>query len=352
MKSPSSAALLLVTGALLLGVAVFADGPPGPSLLLPFAGHLENNNVPLNDPLDVEFQLYTQASGGTEVWSNTRTVDPEVGAFQVVLGEDSALPASLRTANNIYLQVRIDGTDVGGRQKVHAAFQAVTSNGSVDADYALEAGHASTADNATNADYATTAGTTANATGNTTGTFNIAKNGTLSRLTFSAQTNDQGSIEHYESSNTGELWLSSSDDWDSSSTNDRIVFGQRSGGHVRFEVNGAGDTYVHRDLDVNGQLTIGDQDMDNNGYGCERVGSHQTCWFSTTSAGVHSFTQPFAQGTTPAVTCTAVSLGYAVSTHSVNNLQWTGFAQRITDGLALPGIAIFCVAHGRAGSGW
>jgi len=52
------------------------------------------------------------------------------------------------------------------------------------------------------------------------GNVRIRKTGYSSRIGFDAQTNDPGEIIHYENNNAGELWLSSSDDWDAAATND------------------------------------------------------------------------------------------------------------------------------------
>jgi|GEM_PF-2000610 len=233
-----SAPFLLVIGVLILGLAVFADGPPGPSLLLPYYGRLESNGVAVENPLDVTFALFDAATAGNELWSDTLSVDPDSGRFGVVLGEQTALPSSLRTQNTVYIEVRIGGQVIGGRSRLHPSWQAVTSNGAVNADYALyaeEAGHAD---------------------GNDTGTFTIAKDGTTSRIVFDAQSNDQGSIVHAETNNDGDLWLSSSDDWDVAATNDEIIFGEYPN-HRRFVVNGAGDGWFNGDLAVNGAVSFG-----------------------------------------------------------------------------------------------
>jgi hypothetical protein len=81
----------------------------------------------------------------------------------------------------------------------------------------------------------------------------VRKSGNTSTINFDAQANDPGSIIHYESSNTGELWLSSSDDWDAASANDRIVFGQYPS-YPRFEVKASGNARVFNDLSVDGEI--------------------------------------------------------------------------------------------------
>jgi hypothetical protein len=217
---------------------VAADGPPGPSLLLPFHGRLESNGVAVEDPLDVTFTLLDAATDGNELWSDTLTVAPDSGRFGVVLGEQTALPTSLRTQNTVFIEVRIGGQVIGTRSRLHPSWQAVTSNGAVNADYALYADEAGHAD------------------GNDTGTFTIAKNSNTSRIEFAAESNDQGSIVHFEDNNNGDLWLSSSDDWDVSATGDEIIFGEYPN-HRRFVVNGAGDGWFDGNLAVDGQVSFG-----------------------------------------------------------------------------------------------
>ncbi|MCP4499147.1 MAG: hypothetical protein GY822_04160 [Deltaproteobacteria bacterium] len=140
----------------------------------------------------------------------------------------------------MYLEVNVGGDTLGTRSRVYPALQSGTSNGSVDADYALFAGHA---DTATETEYA------ALADGNATGTFNVDKNGTASRITFDAQANDPGQIAHYENSNIAALWLDPSDDFHGTSTADKVVIGDFDSGKELFSVKGAGDGYFDRHLE-------------------------------------------------------------------------------------------------------
>ncbi|MCP4500995.1 MAG: hypothetical protein GY822_13635 [Deltaproteobacteria bacterium] len=232
------APLLLAVGMLVLGLAVFADGPPGPSLLLPYQGRIENNGVPQEEVLDITFSLFETAEGGDPpLWTSTRTVDPDSGAFGVVLGEVETLPNTLRTLGSVYLEISIGTKTFGPRSLLHPAFQAVTSNGAVEADHAMYAD------------------------GNDTGTFAIAKKDDehLSKITFAQHVagNDPGSIVHHEDNNTGLLWLSSSDDWGGvGQAEDKIIFGDQGSGTERFSVNAKGTGKFAANLEVAGSLVV------------------------------------------------------------------------------------------------
>ena len=97
--------------------------------------------------------------------------------------------------------------------------------------------------------------TTANSTlGGGTTTF--AKSGTVTSLFFPSVTNDPGRIDHEESpANTGILWLTSSDDWDTGSTADKIIFGERASNTIRHEFDAAGNAEHGGDLIVGGAVS-------------------------------------------------------------------------------------------------
>lgn len=76
------------------------------------------------------------------------------------------------------------------------------------------------------------------------GDIRIRKTGNLSRILFDAQVNDPGGIVHFENNNTGELWLSSSDDWGAAaSANDKIIFGDQGSAMRRHIFSANGDAY-------------------------------------------------------------------------------------------------------------
>lgn len=219
------------------GVWVSAQST-APDRGIPFRGVVELNGTPIDGDVTLSLRLSSDRAATDVLWSNERTVSVNAGAFAVVLGEQSALPQSVFDVDALFVSVGVvtaPGTVVDiGTQQVFAAFQAVS---------------AADATNAFNADYA-----------NRAQDFLIERNGATSRIRFQAETNDPGEIVHEENSNSGNLWLSSSDDWDTGADNDRIIFGEQASNtrvHT-FVANGnashSGDLFVGGNLDVAGNI--------------------------------------------------------------------------------------------------
>lgn len=206
---------------------------------IPFRGVLELNGTPIDGDVELSLRLSTDRDVANVLWSNERTVSVEAGAFAVVLGEQSALPQTVFDADALFVSVGVvtsPGTTVDiGTQQVFAAFQAVTA---ADSSTAISADYASRAQD-----------------------LLIERSGATSRIRFQPQVNDPGEIVHEENNNTGNLWLSSSDDWDTGADNDRIIFGdQASNTRVHtFVANGnaghTGNVTVGGNLDVAGNIT-------------------------------------------------------------------------------------------------
>ncbi|MFH6986053.1 hypothetical protein [Marinoscillum luteum] len=82
------------------------------------------------------------------------------------------------------------------------------------------------------------------------GYLTLGKNGTTSRLLFSAQTNDPAEIRHIESNNSAQFWINPSDDFDVGSTADYFIVGDPDINVKRFYVRGDGLTHVSSALTV------------------------------------------------------------------------------------------------------
>lgn len=65
---------------------------------------------PVSDTLDVTFAIYDASSGGTELWSETISVDFVDGYYSARLGETNSLGAILDGTDK-YMGVSIDGDD-------------------------------------------------------------------------------------------------------------------------------------------------------------------------------------------------------------------------------------------------
>jgi hypothetical protein len=85
----------------------------------------------------------------------------------------------------------------------------------------------------------------------------LNKQGNTSRIGFDAQANDPGEIIHYETNNAGELWFSSSDDWDAAATNDYIFFGEYGSRTWRHYFRADGAAHHRGKLTVDGRVQVG-----------------------------------------------------------------------------------------------
>jgi hypothetical protein len=77
------------------------------------------------------FRMYTTASGGSEIWTETQNVQVSGGIFSVILGSSTALAAAFDTA--YWLGVSVDsGPEFTPRRPLTAAAYALNSQGVVD----------------------------------------------------------------------------------------------------------------------------------------------------------------------------------------------------------------------------
>jgi len=95
--------LTLALAGLLLAVTSAWAGPEGASPTAPMAsagvvsgtisyqGRLLQGSTPVNGSCEITFNLYTQASGGAPLWSQSRDVAVNSGLFNVDLTPDPAL---------------------------------------------------------------------------------------------------------------------------------------------------------------------------------------------------------------------------------------------------------------------
>ena len=101
---------------------------------------LDSTGVPIELPVDVTFALYTQASGGSAVYSETRAIDPQNGYFSVFIGEVTPLDWTIVDGSlPLFVGFSVNGATELSRQPV----------GTVPfAAYADRAGQAATAEDA------------------------------------------------------------------------------------------------------------------------------------------------------------------------------------------------------------
>lgn len=115
-----------------------------PLVVTPYDGQLQNDGAPASDgPYDMRFSLWDNPlKTGTALWSSTYcssyggtgtcnlqgapaadnpAVDVSAGHFSVLLGTNPAFPLAVRTAPELYLEVEVEGVDLGGLQRLGAA---------------------------------------------------------------------------------------------------------------------------------------------------------------------------------------------------------------------------------------
>ena len=108
------------------------DAPSGASTsLIAYQGRLADAaGAPLTGSYPMTFALYTAATGGAALWSESRTVTATDGVFSVMLGEATPIPASIAANTSLYLGVTV-GSDAEMTPRkqlgsVAYAFQAIT----------------------------------------------------------------------------------------------------------------------------------------------------------------------------------------------------------------------------------
>ena len=82
---------------------------------LNYQGQLLVNGTPATGPVTIIFRMFDAATGGTELWTETDNVTVTSGLFQTTLGDGTALPATLFTAQVPWLEMEVNGTVLAPR---------------------------------------------------------------------------------------------------------------------------------------------------------------------------------------------------------------------------------------------
>ena len=146
----SRASLLCLLFALHAGPALAGPPDQNPATdslprALPYEGHLSVDGVPPNLDLDVTFRLWSRAVAGDLLYEETLPVHFVNGKFSVLLGEnDVRVPAAIFDADDIYVGVTINNTELRGRQRIvpvpHALWAARAANFTVAGALTVQAG--------------------------------------------------------------------------------------------------------------------------------------------------------------------------------------------------------------------
>jgi microcystin-dependent protein len=123
----NSPLLLALAIGLFAGVLVAYDGDPADTWhrRVPYSGQLRLAGVAVEDPVDIDFDLYWTESGGSPLWSETQNIDPSAGRFSTVLGDDDQNPipqSAFAARDSLYLAMTVDGTPIGRQRLLGAPF--------------------------------------------------------------------------------------------------------------------------------------------------------------------------------------------------------------------------------------
>jgi hypothetical protein len=126
-------ALLMV---LALAASAHAQGAPG---TISFVARLADNGAPITGSHDLVLELFDAQTGGTSVWSETRTnvTIPSDGLLYLDLGSVTPLDANVFSGSKRYLEVTIDNQITTPRITIESAPYAIRSG---------EASHAADSD--------------------------------------------------------------------------------------------------------------------------------------------------------------------------------------------------------------
>ncbi len=142
--------VLAVTGILVGMVMVPAIAQGGGEAQIPttigYQGYLtDSGGIPIEDPVNIIFALYSGASGGTPVWSESHNgVDPDNGLFTVELGSSGTPILASQLAGDRWLGVKVGAdSEMTPRQKLASVGFALRAD---------ETNNANTLDNLDSAD--------------------------------------------------------------------------------------------------------------------------------------------------------------------------------------------------------
>jgi hypothetical protein len=76
-----------------------------------YQGYLRNTGgTPVSVAIDVTFAVYTSASGGSALWTESRSVTPANGVYSVQLGSVNPIPANIFSNDTLWLGIKV-GSD-------------------------------------------------------------------------------------------------------------------------------------------------------------------------------------------------------------------------------------------------
>ncbi|MFP4458566.1 MAG: hypothetical protein ACLFSQ_03125, partial [Candidatus Zixiibacteriota bacterium] len=86
---------------------------------LSFQGRItESDGTPYHGMHDMDFRIYDSESGGTLLWSETQSIDIQVGYYHVFLGSTVDLPRTVFSGAEIWLEIEIESEILYPRNKL------------------------------------------------------------------------------------------------------------------------------------------------------------------------------------------------------------------------------------------
>lgn len=108
-----------------------------------FQGKLTNaDGVSLDGTYTITFSLYNVENGGEPIWSESQSVTVADGIYNVQLGTENSLSASLFDNDNLYLKVEVENETLAPRQRITCTAYAMKAEIAGDAD-TVDGQHAS-----------------------------------------------------------------------------------------------------------------------------------------------------------------------------------------------------------------
>lgn len=142
---PSIVVALTLSGVVSVAVALPDDEVDGQTIS--YTGYLEHAGSPATGSRDLSFRLFDAEEDGRELWplsgDGTANVSFTAGRFAVELGGEqmSSLPEAAFTTPELWLEVSVDGTRLGERQRVGTSRYAVHAADAVTSGFATLAGN-------------------------------------------------------------------------------------------------------------------------------------------------------------------------------------------------------------------
>jgi hypothetical protein len=126
--------MVLITVAM-LGIA--GIGVAGVPTQINIQGRLSDNGAALNGSHTMQFRMFDAQTGGNQIWAETQSLTVAEGLFSGILGQTTALPASLFTGQTFWLETVVDATTLTPRRPLVSATYSFRAQRADTADVAL-----------------------------------------------------------------------------------------------------------------------------------------------------------------------------------------------------------------------